>query len=70
MDTYRELIDSIRESRRRMSEECNHDSARYLAYLQSFNARYSKQVELFQNRAADGLAVALTGRRRCIERVD
>ncbi len=48
MDTYRELIDSIRESRRRMSEECDHDPARYLAYLQSFNARYSKQVGLFQ----------------------
>ena len=48
METYRELIDSIRESRRRMSEECDHDPARYLAYLQSFNARYSKQVELFQ----------------------
>ena len=45
MDAYRELIDSIRESRRRMSEECNHDPARYLAYLQSFNARYSKQIE-------------------------
>ena len=48
MDTYRELIDSIRESRRRMSEECDHDPARYLAYLQSFNAKYSKQVESFQ----------------------
>ena len=48
MDTYRELIDSIRESRRRMSEECNHDPARYLAYLQSFNVRYSKQIESFQ----------------------
>ena len=48
MDTYRELIDSVRESRRRMSEECDHDPAIYLAYLQSFNARYSKQVELFQ----------------------
>ena len=48
MDTYRELIDRIRESRRRMSEECDHDPARYLVYLQSFNARYSKQVELFQ----------------------
>jgi len=48
MDTYRELIDSIRESRRRMSEKCNHDPARYLAYLQSFNARYSKQIESFQ----------------------
>lgn len=48
MDTYRELIDSIRESRRRMSEECDHDPARYLAHLQPFNARYSKQVEAFQ----------------------
>ena len=48
MDTYRELIDSIRESRRRMSEECDHNPARYLAYLRSFNAKYSKQIESFQ----------------------
>ncbi len=60
MDAYQELIDSIRESRRRMSEECNHDPGQLLEYLQSFNARYSKQVELFQNRAADGLVVALS----------
>ena len=48
MDTYRDLIDSIRESRRRMSEKCDHDPARYLAYLQSFNVKYSKQIESFQ----------------------
>ena len=48
MDTYQELIDSIRESRRRMSEECDHDPARYLAHLRSFDARYSKQIESFQ----------------------
>ena len=48
MDIYQELIESIRESRRRMSEECNHDPDRYIAYLKSFNAKYSKQVESFQ----------------------
>jgi hypothetical protein len=48
MDTYQEVIESIRESRRRMSEKCNHDSGRYIAYLQSFNAKYPKQVESFQ----------------------
>ena len=47
MDAYQKLIDSIRESRKRMSEECDHDPHRYLAYLQSFNATYSKQIELF-----------------------
>ena len=48
MDTYQEVIESIRESRRRMSEKCNHDPSRYIAYLQSFNVKYSKQVESFQ----------------------
>lgn len=47
MDAYQKLIDSIRESRKRMSEECDHDLHRYLAYLQSFNATYSKQIESF-----------------------
>ena len=47
MDAYQKLIDSIRESRERMSEECDHDLHRYLAYLQSFNATYSKQIESF-----------------------
>ncbi len=48
MDTYQELIEKIRESRIRMSEACDHDSDKYIAYLKSFNTKYSKQVELFQ----------------------
>ena len=46
MDTYRELIDSIRESRKVMSEACGHNSRRYIAHLQSFNSKYSEQVRL------------------------
>ena len=33
MDTYRELIKSIRESREIMSEACDHNSDKYIAYL-------------------------------------
>lgn len=46
MDTYHELIESIRESRKAMSEACGHDSRRYIAYLESFNTKYSEQVRL------------------------
>jgi hypothetical protein len=43
-----DLIDEIRESRLRMSEECKHDLTRYIEYMKSFNAKYSNQVELFR----------------------
>lgn len=48
MDTYHELIESIRESRKFMSKACDHDSDKYIAYLKSFNTKYSDQVKLFQ----------------------
>ena len=48
MDTYRELIKSIRESREIMSEACDHNSDKYIAYLKSFNTKYSDPVKLFQ----------------------
>ncbi len=48
MDTYHELIESIRESRKLMSKVCDHNSDKYIAYLKSFNAKYSDQVKLFQ----------------------
>jgi len=48
MDTYHELIESIRESRKLMSEACDHNSEKYIAYLKSFNTKYSDQVKLFQ----------------------
>tara|TARA_Y100000588_G_C14025922_1_gene826397 strand:- start:380 stop:577 length:198 start_codon:yes stop_codon:yes gene_type:complete len=48
MNTYQELIDSVRESRRRMSEKFDHDPDRYIAYLKSLNGKYATQVESFQ----------------------
>ena len=48
MDTYRELIESIRESRKLMSKVCDHNSDKYIVYLKSFNTKYSNQVKLFQ----------------------
>ena len=46
MDTYQELMESIRESRVLMSEACGHNSREYIAYLKSFNTKYSDQVKL------------------------
>ena len=46
MDTYQEMMESIRESRKRMSEACGHNSRKYIAYLKSFNTKYSDQVKL------------------------
>lgn len=48
MDTYHELIENIRESRKLMSKVCDHNSDKYIAYLKSFNTKYSDQVQLFQ----------------------
>ncbi len=48
MDTYHELIENIRESRKLMSKVCDHNSDKYIAYLKSFNTKYSDQVKLFQ----------------------
>jgi len=48
MDIYQEMIQSVRESRMRMSKECNHDSVRYIAYLKTFNGKYSEQIKSFQ----------------------
>lgn len=48
MDTYHELIESIRNSRKLMSEACDHNSDKYIAYLKSFNTKYSDQVKSFQ----------------------
>ena len=45
MDTYQEIMRDVRESRIRMSERCGHDVERLLDYLQSFEMKYSKQVQ-------------------------
>lgn len=47
MITSREVIEEIRESRRRMSEQSEHDPATYIEYLKTFNAKYSAQVEKY-----------------------
>jgi len=48
MITSREVIEEIRESRRRMSEQSGHDPAKYIAYLKTFNIKYSAQVEKYR----------------------
>ena len=48
MDTGESVIEEIRESRRRMSKECGHDPAKFIAYLKTFNAKYSSQVEKYR----------------------
>jgi len=49
VDVYRELIEQVRESRRRMSEACEHDLSRYITYLRSFNIKYAEQVARFES---------------------
>lgn len=44
MNAAENVIDEIRESRSRMSEQCGHDLAKYLEYLKTFNSKYSTQV--------------------------
>jgi hypothetical protein len=39
------IIEEIRESRRRMSEDCQHDPAKLIAYLKRIGAKYASQVE-------------------------
>ncbi|MGD0090809.1 MAG: hypothetical protein ABSE73_12890 [Planctomycetota bacterium] len=48
MPSSEEVIEEIRESRRRMSRECGHDPARYIQYLKTFNRKYSAQVQKYR----------------------
>jgi hypothetical protein len=43
-----EIIEEIRRSRVRMSEECGHDLHRYIEYMKQFNTEYAAQVEEFR----------------------
>jgi len=45
-----QIIDEIRHSRCRMSEECGHDLTRYIAYLKQFNREYAAEVERYRKR--------------------
>jgi hypothetical protein len=42
------VIEEIREGRRRMSEQCGHDLAKYIELLKSFNDKYSTQVARYR----------------------
>lgn len=42
------VIEEIRESRRQMSRECNHDVREYIAYLKTLTPKFQTQVDLFQ----------------------
>ena len=46
--TAESVIDEIRQSRRRMSEECGHDPARYIDYMKGFNGKYAAQVKRYR----------------------
>lgn len=52
MITSNEIIDEVRESRRRMSTECAHDPARYVAYLKTFDQKYAAQIERYRREHA------------------
>ena len=48
MSTSETIIEEIRESRRRMSEQCGHDPAKYIELLKKFNDKYSVQVARYR----------------------
>jgi len=54
------IIDEIRASRCRMSQECGHDMSRYVAYLKQFNSRYRAQVRRYERRRRLSEANAVT----------
>jgi len=42
------IIEEIRRSRCRMSEECGHDIERLVEMLQEYNERYAEQVRRYE----------------------
>ena len=49
MTTAEQVIEEIRESRIRMSDECGNDPAKYIAYLKEFNDKYSAEVKAYRD---------------------
>ncbi|MFH1742643.1 MAG: hypothetical protein ABIH23_26865 [bacterium] len=47
MSEVDQIIEEIRRSRCRMSEECDHDLRRYIDLLKEYNRKYSAQVERY-----------------------
>lgn len=48
MITSESVIEEIRQSRRRMSEQCGHNPAKYIDLLKTFNDKYATQIERFR----------------------
>lgn len=42
------VIEEIREGRRRISEQCEHDPAKLIEYLKTLNETYAAQVERYR----------------------
>jgi len=51
MDATEKVIDKIRESRRIMSSECEHDPWKLVQYLKSCNGKYADQIERYAEMA-------------------
>lgn len=48
MNNSEAIIEEIRESWRRMSENCGHDPTTYVEYLKMLNDKYAVQVEKYR----------------------
>jgi len=48
MNETDKVIEEIREARRILSAQHNHDPIRYIDYLKSLDKKYSKQVAMYQ----------------------
>ncbi len=48
MNATETVIAEIRESRRRMSEQCGHDPAKYIEYLKTLSDKYAVQVARYR----------------------
>ncbi|MBI4178641.1 hypothetical protein HY522_04335 [bacterium] len=48
MTGKKDIIEEIRQSRRRMSLECGHNIRRYIRALKRFNIKYSAQVTQYR----------------------
>jgi len=50
MSAYDDVIEEIRASRRRISEEAGHDLDRYFEHLKIVELKYATQIERFRKR--------------------
>ena len=57
------VIEEIREARRRMSAECDHDPERYVKYLKELSRKYSAQVEKYEAAQEQRFATAASPER-------